>query len=258
MVAVSVIGGSGDLGFGLATRLGAAGIPVTVGSRDESRAAATVDRLRERVPAGTFGAGDNAAAVAGATVVILTVPFGSQRQTLGEMSAALVPGQIVLDTTVPLASSIGGRPTRTVGVWQGSAAEQAAELVPAGVGVVSALHTVAASHLSDLGTALEQDVLVCGDSPADKRVVAELLERGPGLRCVDCGPLEMSRFSEQFTPLLIGLNLRYRAKSGLRHRGAAGDACGRSPARRRHGRRQARTRTAGRHRRSAHGDRQHR
>ena len=216
MVTVSVIGGSGDLGFGLATRLGAAGIPVTIGSRDEQRAAATVDRLRERVPSATFNAGVNASAVAGTTVVILTVPFGSQRQTLGELGPALVPGQIVLDTTVPLASAIGGRPTRTVGVWQGSAAEQTAELVPSGVGVVSALHTVAASQLQDLNHPFEQDVLVCGDSDADKRVVADLLERIPGFRCVDCGPLEMSRFSEQLTPLLIGLNLRYRAKSGVR------------------------------------------
>ena len=211
-----MIGGSGDFGFGLAARLGAAGVPITVGSRDEGRAAGAVYRLRERVPGGSFQGAANAAAAAGAAVVIVTVPFNSQPQTLAELREALAPGQIVLDTTVPLASAVGGRPTRTIGVWQGSAAEQAAEMVPDGVGVVSALHTVAASHLSDLDHSLEQDILVCGDSPADKRVVADLLERVPGLRCVDCGPLEMSRFSEQFTPLLIGLNLRYRAKSGLR------------------------------------------
>jgi len=216
MVGVSVIGGSGDLGFGLAVRLGAAGIPVTVGSRDEERAAATVSRLRERVPDGSFGGAANPAAVAGTAVVILTVPFKSQQRTLAELHSVLTPGQVVVDTTVPLASAVGGRPTRTIGVWQGSAAEQAAEMVPEGVGVVSALHTVAASHLSDLDHPLEQDILVCGDSDADKRAVALLLERVPGLRCVDCGPLEMSRFSEQFTPLMIGLNLRYRAKSGLR------------------------------------------
>ena len=216
MVTVSVIGGSGDFGFGLATRLGAAGIPVTIGSRDERRAAATADRLRERVPGGTFAAAGNGSAAAGAAVVIVTVPFGFQRETLAQLAPALVPGQIVLDTTVPLASAIGGRPTRTIGVWQGSAAEQTAELIPSGVGVVSALHTVAASQLEDLEHAFDQDVLVCGDTPADKRVVADLLERIPGFRCVDCGPLEMSRFSEQLTPLLIGLNRRYRAKSGLR------------------------------------------
>ena len=216
MVPVSVIGGSGDLGFGLAVRLGAAGIPITIGSRDAARADHTVQRLKESVPHGSFAGAANRETVPGAAVVILTVPFSSQQETLAELRDVLTPGQIVLDTTVPLASSVGGRPTRTVGVWQGSAAEQAAELVPPGVGVVSALHSVAASQLTDLDHAFAQDILVCGDSAADKRAVAQLLERVPGFRCVDCGPLEMSRFSEQLTPLLIGLNLRYRAKSGVR------------------------------------------
>ena len=211
-----MIGGSGDLGFGLAVRLGAAGVHVSIGSRDEERAVATAERLRERIPDGSFTGSTNREAIPGTSVVILTVPFSSQQRTLTGLREALEPGQIVLDTTVPLASTVGGRPTRTVGVWQGSAAEQAAEIVPRGVGVVSALHTVAASQLQDLAHRFDQDVLVCGDSAAEKRVVADLLERVPGFRCVDCGPLEMSRYSEQLTPLLIGLNLRYRAKSGVR------------------------------------------
>lgn len=223
MVPVSVIGGSGDLGFGLAVRLGAAGIPVTIGSRDAARAGETADRLRERVAGGSFAGADNRTAVRGAAVVILAVPFANQPQTLLELRDELVDGQILLDTTVPLASAVGGRATRTLGVWQGSAAEQAAELLPPGVGVVSALHTVAASQLTDLRHVFEQDVLVCGDSPADKRTIAALLERIPGMRCIDCGRLEMSRYSEQLTPLLIGLNLRYRAKSGLRFVGLPGE-----------------------------------
>ena len=222
MVPVSVIGGSGDLGFGLAVRLGAAGIPVTIGSRDGERAGATADRLRERVASGSFEGTDNRTAVRGAEVVILAVPFANQAQTLVELRDELTEGQILLDTTVPLAATVGGRATRTLGVWQGSAAQQAAELVPPGVGVVSALHTVAASQLTDLRHAFEQDVLVCGDSASDKRTVAGLLERIPGMRCIDCGRLEMSRYSEQLTPLLIGLNLRYRAKSGVRIVGLPG------------------------------------
>lgn len=223
MVPVSVIGGSGDLGFGLAVRLGAAGIPVTIGSRDAARSTDTAERLRERVPGGTFDGAPNGTAVRGAAVVILAVPFASQPQTLLGLRKELVAGQILLDTTVPLASAVGGRATRSLGVWQGSAAEQAAELVPAGVGVVSALHTVAASQLADLRHAFDQDVLVCGDSDADKRTIAGLLERIPGMRCIDCGRLEMSRYSEQLTPLLIGLNLRYKAKSGVRIVGLPGD-----------------------------------
>lgn len=216
MVPVSVIGGTGDLGFGLALRLGQAGFPVTIGSRDAGRALAAAARLSERLPEASFAGTSNPDAVGDARIVVLTVPFANQERILEELRDRLTPGQIVLDTTVPLATATGGRPTRTLGVWQGSAGQQAAELVPAGVGVVSGLHTVAASQLQDLDHAFEQDVLVCGDDADDKRTVAELLERIPGMRCIDCGPLEMSRYSEQITPLMIGLNLRYRAKSGLR------------------------------------------
>jgi 8-hydroxy-5-deazaflavin:NADPH oxidoreductase len=107
-----------------------------------------------------------------------------------------------------LATAIGGRPTRTVDVWQGSAAQQAQELVPTGVSVVSALHTVSAQHLGDLHHVLDEHVLVCGDRREDKQTVVRLLERIPGLRCIDCGRLELARFTEQLTPLLISINGR--------------------------------------------------
>lgn len=213
---VSVIGGSGELGFGLALRLGRAGIPIVVGSRAPDKAQATVERLRAQLPDGTFDAADNAQAAARSEIVILSVPFSSHAATIRGLRDSLRSGQILLDTTVPLASAVGGSPTRILGVWQGSAAQQAASLVPDGVGVVAALHTVAAGHLKDLARTLDQDVLVTGDSPADKRSVAALLELIPGVRCVDCGALEMARLTEQLTPLMIGLNLRYKAKSGLR------------------------------------------
>lgn len=213
---VSIIGGSGELGFGLALRLGHAGIPIVVGSRARDKAQATVERLRARLPDGTFDAADNAEAAAQSQVVVLSVPFSSHETTIQGLRDSLRSGQILLDTTVPLASAVGGSPTRILGVWQGSAAQQAASLVPDGVGVVAALHTVAAGHLKDLAHTLDQDVLVTGDSPADKRRVAALLELIPGVRCVDCGALEMARLTEQLTPLMIGLNLRYKAKSGLR------------------------------------------
>jgi len=95
-----------------------------------------------------------------------------------------------------------------LGVWQGSAAQQALEMAPSGVRVVSALHTVSAASLADLGHPLEQDVLLCGDSRADKREAASLIERVDGLRCVDCGGLEMARITESLTALLISVNTR--------------------------------------------------
>jgi NADPH-dependent F420 reductase len=213
---VAVIGASGALGFGLAIRLARAGVPVAIGSRDAERAQETAERARAVVPAGAFTAHDNAGAAVAASVVILSVPFRNQSETLANLKDALSPGQLLIDATVPLAAATGGKATRMIGVWQGSAAQQALEMVPEGVRVVSALHTVSAASLSDLDHPLEQDVLVCGDSRADKREAAAVIERIDGLRCVDCGRLEMARTTEALTALLIAVNARYKIHAGIR------------------------------------------
>jgi NADPH-dependent F420 reductase len=214
--AISIIGGSGALGFGLAVRLGRAGVPVHIGSRDAERAQEAAGKAQALVPEGTFTGLDNAAAAAAAELVVLSVPFRSQSETLTNLKTTLREGQLVVDATVPLAAAISGKATRTLGVWQGSAAQQAQEMVPDGVRVVSALHTVSAAHLKDLDHRLDEDVLVCGDAKADKQRVSALVELIPGLRCVDCGKLEMARLTEQLTPLLIGINIRYKTHAGLK------------------------------------------
>jgi 8-hydroxy-5-deazaflavin:NADPH oxidoreductase len=213
---VAVIGASGSLGFGVAIRLAHAGIPIAIGSRDAARAQETAARALALIPDGAFSAHDNAGAARAASTVILSVPFRNQSETLANLKDALTPGQLLIDASVPLAAAVSGKATRMLGVWQGSAAEQALEMVPDGVRVVSALHTVSAASVSDLEHPLDQDVLVCGDSRADKREAAELLERIDGLRCVDCGRLEMSRITESLTALLIAVNARYKAHAGVR------------------------------------------
>jgi 8-hydroxy-5-deazaflavin:NADPH oxidoreductase len=213
---VAIIGASGALGFGLALRLARGGVQIALGSRSQARAEETADHARREVARGSFAAHENAAAVAAAAIVVLSVPFRSQSDTLAEIKHALAPGKLVIDATVPLAAAVAGRATRMLGVWQGSAAQQTAELAPAGVGVVSALHTTSATSLRDLEHPLRQDVLICGDSPADKRTAAELIERIDGLRCVDCGPLEMARITESLTAMLIAVNARYKAHAGIR------------------------------------------
>jgi hypothetical protein len=216
---VAVIGASGALGFGLALRLARTGVPIAIGSRDGARAVETAERAREMLPDVSFSAHENANAVraVGAEgVVVLSVPFRNQSETLASLKEALVPGQLLIDATVPLAAAVGGKATRMLGVWQGSAAQQALEMVPDGVHVVSALHTVSAASLSDLDHPLTQDVLVCGDSRADKRRAAALIDRIDGLRCVDCGRLEMARTTEALTALLIAVNARYKAHAGIR------------------------------------------
>ncbi len=213
---VSIIGASGALGFGLAVRLARAGGEVVIGSRDVSRADEAVERARELVPGGAFLGAGNAEAAAASEVVILTVPFRNQSETLHNLRDVLRAGQLLIDTTVPLAAAIGGKATRTLGVWQGSAAQQAQEMAPDGVSVVSALHTISAKSLRELDTPLDEDVLLAGDVRADKARVAALIDAIDGLRCVDCGRLEMARLTEQLTSLMISINVRYRAHAGIR------------------------------------------
>ncbi|HEV7808579.1 MAG TPA: NADPH-dependent F420 reductase [Solirubrobacteraceae bacterium] len=213
---VSIIGASGALGFGLAVRLARAGGEVVIGSRDLGRAEEAVERARELIPGGVFHGAGNTEAAAAAEIVILTVPFRNQSETLHNLRDVMRPGQLVIDTTVPLAAAIGGKATRTLGVWQGSAAQQAQEMVPDGVSVVSALHTISAKSLRELDSPLDEDVLVAGDDRADKERVAALIQAIDGLRCVDCGRLEMARLTEQLTALMISINARYRVHAGVR------------------------------------------
>ena len=101
-------------------------------------------------------------------------------------------------------------------MWQGSAAQQAQEMVPDGVRVVSAFHTVSAALLTDLDHELDEDVLICGDKRADKQELAALVEQIAGLRPVDCGPLEMARIVESLTPLIISINVRNKVRAGIK------------------------------------------
>ncbi len=220
---VAIVGASGALGFGLAVRLGRAGVPIVIGSREERRAIETADRARAIVPDGEFDGFDNERAVRDVETIVLSVPFRSQSETLKNVKGSLRAGQLLIDATVPLAAAVSGRATRMLGVWQGSAAQAALELVPGGVRVVSALHTVSAASLADLEHDLDQDVLICGDERDDKRRAARLIERIGGLRCVDCGRLEMARIAESLTALMISINAKHKTHAGIRVTGLPDD-----------------------------------
>ena len=211
-----IVGGTGALGFGLALRFGRAGVPVVIGSRDAVRAQEAADRAHHAVPGAAFTGLENSDAVTDAEIVILSVPFRSQSETLTNLRGVLTAGQLLVDATVPLAAAVSGKATRTLGVWQGSAAQQAREMTPDGVRVLSAFHTVSAALLTDLDHRLDEDVLICGDSRSDKAQLAELVERIDGLRPVDCGPLEMARIAEQLTALIISINARHKVRAGLK------------------------------------------
>ncbi|MGH2963948.1 MAG: NADPH-dependent F420 reductase [Solirubrobacterales bacterium] len=213
---IPIVGGTGALGWGLAMRLARAGESVVVGSRSAERAQEAVERLVRAVPGAKAEGLVNVEAARRGPIVFLAVPFRAQSENLSNLREGLADGQLLVDCTVPTAAAVSGKATRTLGVWQGSAAQQAQEMVPEGVRVVAALHTVSASTLSDPDANLDEDVLVCGDRRADKARVAAIVEKVPGLRAVNAGALETARIVEQITPLLISINARYKAHAGIR------------------------------------------
>jgi 8-hydroxy-5-deazaflavin:NADPH oxidoreductase len=213
---IPIIGGTGALGAGLATRWAMAGAPVVLGSRSAERAEEAAAKIRAAVPDAEVSGLENGEAATRGEIVFLTVPFRAQSENLNNLREALRPGQILVDCTVPLAAAVSGKATRSLGVWQGSAAQQAQEMVPEGVTVVAALHTVGAPTLADTGAALGEDILICGDKKADKARVARLIELIGGLRPVNAGALEMARIVEQLTPMLISVNARYKTHAGIR------------------------------------------
>lgn len=214
---IAIIGGTGPQGRGLALRWARAGQNVIIGSRDATRAQTTAQEIAQQIGSGAQVSGaENSAACAAADIYMLTVPFDGQAELLKQLKPALKPGSILIDATVPLAATVGGRPTRVLGVWQGSAAQQTAELVPKGVIVVGAFHNVSAELLSGDGP-IDCDVIVCSDDDSARKVAADLAEKIPGLRAVDGGKLENARIVEQITALLITLNIRHKVHSaGIR------------------------------------------
>jgi NADPH-dependent F420 reductase len=213
---IAVLGGTGPEGFGLALRWARAGETVIIGSREAGRAQQAAARINSAAGSNTKVSGnENAAACAAADVLVLTIPFAGHAALLKHIRPALRTGSIVVDATVPLAASVGGRATRTLGVWQGSAAQQAAELVPGGVSVVAAFHNTSAEVLNG-DAAVDCDVIVCSDDANATQLVRALAAKIPGVRAIDGGKLENARILEQITALLISLNLRHQGHSGIR------------------------------------------
>jgi 8-hydroxy-5-deazaflavin:NADPH oxidoreductase len=212
---VAIVGGTGKEGYGLALRLLRAGHRVTIGSRSAERAAEAVARATELLgDAVDVEGAENAAAVLGAHIVVVTVPFSGMIASYTSVAPALQAGQVVLDATSPLMTAVGGRAWEPIRPWHGSAAELAASLVPDGVSVVAGLHTIGAHTLVALDRDVESDALLCADDEAAKRLVGELIDSVPGMRWVDAGPLANARLTEPLTPLIITINRRYKLKDG--------------------------------------------
>jgi NADPH-dependent F420 reductase len=207
---IAIVGGTGPEGSGLAQRWARAGESVVIGSRDGERAKAAAAKIAETTGAlGNVEGVENSVAVKMCDIVVLTVPFAGQAELLKQMKPAFRPGTVLIDATVPLAAAVGGRPTRLLGVWQGSAAEQAQEIVGKNVGVAAAFHSLSATVLSGDGE-VDCDVIVCSDDDRARQVASELATKIPGVRAIDGGKLENARIVESMTALLITLNIRHK------------------------------------------------
>jgi NADPH-dependent F420 reductase len=221
---IAILGGTGPAGMGLALRWARAGETVIIGSRDPRRAQKAAEEIKEKAgDRATVTGMENSAACAAANLLVLTVPFEGQATLLKQLKPAIRPGSILIDATVALAAGVGGRAFRTIGVWQGSSAQQAAELVPKGVSVAAAFHNLSAELLN--GDAdLDCDVIVCSDDPSTSQIARTLAAKIPGVRAIDGGKLENARILEQITALLIGLNIRHKGHAGIRITGLPAEA----------------------------------
>ena len=241
---IAIVGGTGDEGFALTLRFVRAGQDVIIGSRAEDRGREAAERAADLLQlgsrGGTQGSVDgtsNDQAAAAADVVFVTVPYAGQAEIYQSIRDALRAEAIVCDTTTPLATAVGRRPWQVIRPWEGSAAEQAKALLPAGIRLVSGFHTVGSVPLGDLEQPVQGDVLLCGADADAKAVVGDLVEKIPDLRWVDAGPLSMARLLEPLTAVMVSVNRAYGthgagiALTGRDGWGSPPPKEGRSPAR---------------------------
>ena len=207
---VSVIGGTGPQGLGIAERLAIAGVEVIVGSRKEEKALEVVAKAKEDLAdydLNMVGMANEDAAKAG-DVLILTVPLAAQKPTV-EGIKEFCTDKIVMDATVPLETAIGGKPFRFVDLMEGSAAERTAKILEGtGAKVICAFCNISNSHLSNIPEEIDCDCLIAGDDKEAKEIAAEIIDKIPGIKTIDTGILEKARIIEKITPLLIGLNIK--------------------------------------------------
>lgn len=208
---IAIVGGTGNLGYGLALRFARAGHEIIIGSRTEERAVNAASEANQTLDGGVIRGAENGVAAASADLIILTVPFSAQESTLATIKAAS-RGKVVVDATVPLAE---GDPTRVEMPPEGSSAERVQAMLPESK-VVAAFHHIGAKALLKLDHPIETDVLICGDLQAAKEQILPLME-ALGTRGVDCGPLRQAQTLERITPMLIGLNIRHKKRhTGIR------------------------------------------
>ena len=206
---LAVLGGTGEQGRGLARRFALAGHQVVIGSRSAERAQTAADELG----GGSVSGAGNADAAAKGDVVIVAVPWDGHKELLQELAPQLA-GKVVIDCVNPLGFDKQG--AFALAVEEGSAAQQAAAVLPESR-VVGAFHHVSAVLLLDEAVdKVDTDILVLGDDREATDLVQELVARIPGMRGIYAGRLRNAHQVEALTANLISVNRRYKAHAGLR------------------------------------------
>ncbi len=210
ILTLAVLGGTGKEGPGLAYRWARAGYHVLIGSRSLEKAEAAAAALNQRLGEEVVHGMTNEDAAREANIAVLTVPYSAHRATLETLRAAL-RGKVLVDVTVPLGAEI----SRVSMPSAGSACQEAQEILGPEVQVVAAFQNISSVHLAD-DHPIACDVLVCGDSPAAREQVLQLVDAA-GLTGWDAGPLQNAMVVEGLTSLLLGINKRYKIRgAGIR------------------------------------------
>jgi len=212
---IAIIGGTGNMGYGLGLRLALAGYSVYIGSRDEQKAVAAQQRARERTGCSEIFGTSNAEAAKAADLVVIAVPSAGHYATVEALSD-IIRAKDVLDITIPLAF----KPLRYAPPQAGSNALETAEILGKDCRVAAGFHTISAVLLEDIGHELTADTLIVGNNAELKALVIKLAE-DIGLQAYDAGSLVMSPIVESLTPMLIGMNKRYGSNHiGIKIEGA--------------------------------------
>ena len=206
------LGGTGEEGKGLAFRLALAGESVMIGSRDEARAVEAAAEVNDLLGKQVAIGANNLQTAEESDIVFVTVPYSAQAMLLGDVGQYL-KSKIVIDVIAPM-SFVRGVGAQAINIENGSAAEEAQELVPESF-VVSAFQNVSAAELVLPNIPMMGDVLVCGDDKDSKQRVMELVCLIDKLKPVDGGMLFNSKYVEQITPLLVNINRLYKTHSGI-------------------------------------------
>jgi len=214
---IAVIGGTGDQGFGLVLRWAKAGEKIVIGSRMQQKAEDAAKKANGILGGNLVSGMENPKAAAAADIVVMSVPFAAHVDMIKSVHDSIQPDDIFVDVVVPLSTAVGGPASTSLAVWEGSAAQQAARLLPPKTKIASAFHNVVAESLQRIEKKVDSDVIVCSDSQDVRKAVMDLANEVRGVRAIDGGRLENSRIVEQMTALLIGINIRYKVTdAGIR------------------------------------------